>query len=432
MAGMLIGQAEEAMIARLQPHIRSPFLVIPEGFSLIHQPQFRVDGQSWAMLDMRQTNTAEIIAGAFLPNPPTINNNGQAMQTATESVQDAGKEEEVKEGMMARWWTQFTRGVSGIQRRIYSKTNLRAAMRQRKARLKAADSGLTMIAKELYEAMMSVDGDTKEEFTPAPDLGQADAEAVQTILDLMDDGLSVQEIIILANKPATEFTQHTGKEDDLMFMQFFQLVKGDPNYDQSKLSEMAGNRMIGFQATKELFVPQPQQTSDIEAQRAQQMEWATMLGSGIGVQVSARDPHMQHFQTLVPAVADHLRIASQMPPVQVPKDLLNGCKLGVTHAEAHVQAMMQQGANKRQLRPQILQLKDLEKMYGELNNKVMMAEMQAAQMQAMGQQGLGGPQGQQQGVVGPMGIPMGHPPPQMNGGANGNGAALPLPGAMGQ
>ena len=72
MAGMLIGQAEEAIIARLQPHIRSPFLVIPEGFNLIHQPQFRVDGQAWAMLDMRQTSTAEIIAGAFLPTPPAI------------------------------------------------------------------------------------------------------------------------------------------------------------------------------------------------------------------------------------------------------------------------------------------------------------------------------------------------------------------------
>ena len=432
MAGMLIGQAEEAILGRLQPHIRSPFLIIPEGFSLIHQPQFRVDGQAWAMLDMRQTNTAEIIAGAFLPSPPVVNNNGQAMQTATESVQDAGKEEEVKEGTLARWWTQFTRGVSSIQRRIYSRTNLRAALRWRKARLKAANDGLTMIAQDLYEAMMSVDQETREQFAPAPDLGQADADAVQTIMDLMDDGLSVQEIIVLANKPATEFTQHAGKEDDMLFLQFYQLAKGNPNYDQSKLDEMAGNRMIGFKTTKEIFVPNPQQTSDIEAQRAQQMEWATMLGSGIGVQVSQRDPHMQHFQTLLPAVADHLRIADSMPPTQVPKDLLNGCKLGVTHAEAHLQAMMQAGANKRQLRPQILQMKDLEKMYGQLNNKVMQAEMQAAQMQAMGQQGLGqlagpGAGAPPPGITGPMGIPMGHPPmPSMNG----NGAGLP--GGVGQ
>jgi hypothetical protein len=425
MSGMLIGQAEEAVIGRLQPHVRSPFLIIPEGFALLHQPQFRVDAQAWQALDLRQTNTAEVIAGAFLPQPQPITNNGQVAQTATKSSIDAVKEEEVKEGWMARWWTQFTRGVSGIQRRIYSRTNLRAAMRQRKARLKAADQGLTMIAKELYEAMMSVDSDTNDQFTPAPDLGQADADAVQTILDLMDDGLSIQEIIILANKPATEFNEHTGRDDDMMFLQFYQLAKGNPNYDQSKLDEMAGNRMVGFKVTKEIFVPQPQQTSDIEAQRAQQMEWATMLGSGIGVQVSARDPHMQHFQTIVPAVADHLKIASQMPPVQVPKDLINGCKLGVTHAEAHLQAMLQQGANKRQLRPQILQMKDLEKMYGELNNKVMQAEMQAAQMQAMGQQGLGalaGPQGAAPaGPVGPMGIPMGGNASLPGLGGNGNG-----------
>jgi hypothetical protein len=431
MSGMLIGQAEEAIIGRLQPHVRSPFMVIPEGFTLVHQPQFRVDGQVWMMLDQRQTNTAEVIAGAFLPTPPAVNNNGQ-VQTATATNENAQKEEEVKEGMMARWWTQFTRGISSIQRRIYSKTNLRAAMRQRKARLKAADEGLTMIARDLYEAMMSVDADTQDQFTPAPDLGQADADAVQTIMDLMDDGLSIQEIIILANKPATEFTQHTGRDDDVMFLQFYQLAKGNPNYDQSKLDEMAGNRMLGFKTTKEIFVPNPQQTSDIEAQRAQQMEWATMLGSGIGVQVSARDPHMQHFQTIVPAVADHLKIASQMQPTQIPKDLLNGCKLGVTHAEAHLQAMAQQGANKRQLRPQILQMKDLDKMYNELNQKVMMAEMQQAQMQAMGQQGLGPmamPQGQQPpGITGPMGIPMGNNAALPGG--NGNGQQPGLGGMM--
>jgi hypothetical protein len=80
--------------------------------------------------------------------------------------------------------------------------------------------------------------------------------------------------------------------------------------------------------------------------------------------------------------------------------------------------MLQGGANKRQLKPQILQLKDLEKMYNELNQKIMQAEMVAMQMQQMAQQnaglagmgqnippggGLGGPQG----ITGPMGIPMG-------------------------
>lgn len=411
-SGLLVGQAEESIIGRLQPHVRSPFLIIPEGFSLLMQ-QFRVDINCWIGLDQKLVNTAEIIAGAFMPDQQQVTNNGQMIQTATKESIDAVKEEEVKAGMMQRWWVQFTKGTGSMQRRIYSKLNLRTALGQRKARLKAADIGKTLIAKDLYETMMDVDPDTAKQFTGAPDLEQADAGAVETIMALMDDGLSIQEIIILANQPATEFTEHTGAQDDLMFMQFYQVAKNNPNFDQSKLDEMAANRMIGFKETKEIFVPQPTQTSDIEAQRAQQMEWTTMLG-GIGVQVSQRDPHMQHFQTLLPAVADHLKIAMQMPPIQVPKDLLNACKLGATHSEAHLQAMMQQGANKRQLRPQILQQKDLEKMYGELNQKVMMAEMQAAQMQMMAQQtgGMAGMPGGPGGVpgagaMGPSGLPMG-------------------------
>lgn len=411
-SGLLVGQAEESIIGRLQPNVRSPFLIIPEGFTLLMQ-QFRVEINNWLGLDQKLTNTAEIIAGAFLPDQQQISNNGQQIQTATKESIDTVKEEEVKEGMMNRWWVQFTRGVSSMQRRIYSKTNLRAAMKQRKARLKAADSGKTLIFADLYDAMMEVDSDTEKSFLRAPELGDADAASVETIMRLLDDGLSIQEIIILAHEPATQFTQHAGRDDDMMFLQFYQLAKGNPNFDQSKLDEQAGNRMIGFKNCKELYVPQPQQTTDIEAQRAQQMEWATMLGSGIGVQVSQRDPHMQHFQTIVPAVADHLKIASQMPPVQVPKDLLNACKLGVTHGEAHLQAMLQGGANERQLKPQILQMKDLEKMYNELNQKIMQAEMMAAQMQAMAQQnagvaGMGGmPQQPPMGPSGPMGIPLG-------------------------
>jgi hypothetical protein len=438
-SGMLVGQAEEAVIGRLQPHIRSPFMIIPEGFQLLMQ-QFKVDVNCWLGLDQKLTNTAEIIAGAFMPDQQQISNNGQVMQTATKESIDAVKEEEVKAGMMNRWWVQFTKGISSMQRRIYSKVNLRAALQQRKARLKAADKGQTLIARDLYEAMYEVDPDTDKQFVKAPDLGQADPASVETIIELMDDGLSIQEIIILAHEPATEFTSHAGRDDDMMFLQFYQMAKNNPNFDQSRLDEQAGNRLIGFKNCKELYVPQPSQTSDIEAQRAQQLEWTTMLG-GIGVQVSQRDPHMQHFQTLIPAVADHLKIAHQMPPVQVPKDLLQACKLGATHCEAHIQSMMQQGANKRQLKPQILQLKDLEKMLNELVQKVTQAEQQAQMMQMMGQQnaglagmagqGGGPPPGGPPGVHGPMGIPMGNNAAGAGGGAgggmpglggNGNGA----------
>jgi hypothetical protein len=434
-SGLLVGQAEEAIISRLQPTVRSPYMIIPEGLTLMTQQLTKVDIGAWLGLDQKLTNTAEVIAGAFMPAQQPVNNNGQVTPTATQSSIDAVKEEEVKQGMMARWWVQFTKGISSIQRRIYSRTNLRAAQKIRKARLNAANTGKSLIRRDLYDMMALVDPATKDQFDAEPDIGQADAASVETILALMDEGLSIQELILLANSPATAVDWRTGKDDDMMFLQFYQMARGNPNFDQPKLDEMAGNRMIGYQTTKEIYVPQPSQTSDIEAQRTQQMEWATMLGSGIGVQVSARDPHMQHFQTILPAVADHLKIAHQMSPVQVPKDLLQACKLGATHAEAHIQAMLQQGANKRQLKPQILQLKDLEKMLNDLVQRVTQAEMQAAQAQMIGQQaGIGGGMalpGQGGGtpgaMSGPMGLPMGANA-AVPGGGGGNGMMAALGG----
>ena len=35
-SGLLVGQAEESIIGRLQPHVRSPFMIVPEGFTLAH------------------------------------------------------------------------------------------------------------------------------------------------------------------------------------------------------------------------------------------------------------------------------------------------------------------------------------------------------------------------------------------------------------
>ena len=431
-SGLLVGQAEEAIIGRLQPHVRSPFLIIPEGFSLLMQ-QFRVDINNWLGLDQKLSTTAELIAGAFLPDRPQISNNGAVMQTATQSAIDVSKEEEVKAGMMNRWWTQFTKGIGSMQRRIYSITNMRAAVKQRKARQKAAEQGKTLVNKELYDAMMDVDSDTNQLFMPAPENKDADDAAVETILALLDDGLSVQEIMIIANQPATEFTKHAGAQDDMMFIQFYQLAKNNPNFDQSKLDEQAGNRLIGFKECKEILLPAPQSTTQIEAQRDQQLEWTTMLG-GDGVQVSARDPHLQHFQTIIPAVVDHMRIYAQMPPIQVPKDGLTACKLGLTHAEAHLQALMSQGANKRQLRPQILQMKDAEKMFGELNQRITQAEMQAAQMQMLAQQtggmaGMPGGPGMGPGAAqGPSGLPLGQSA-AMPGGGGGGGAPMPGLGA---
>ena len=47
--------------------------------------------------------------------------------------------------------------------------------------------------------------------------------SVSTIMSLLDDGLSIQEIIILAHEPATEVSDDTGPDSDMKFMTFYQL-----------------------------------------------------------------------------------------------------------------------------------------------------------------------------------------------------------------
>jgi hypothetical protein len=333
-ASLLIGTAEEKDIPFLQPKVLSPFLILPKGFELMAQ-QLQFNPEAIQGLDAKLTAIAEIIAGTFMPEQ--VQNNGQSQTTATEATIDATREEEIKQGILNRWWNQFTHLVTQMQRRIFSPLNIKAALAFAEARDIAATSGLKLVDADMMKLLLKVDPAAEETYTLAPELGRADGEAVKTIVEMLDGGLAAEEILLLAFTPATEYNANVGAVEDAKLLQFGQVAQGNPYWDQGKLNFECGAAMIGHRRAKDLFAGDPAMTTNLEEQREQYSEWVDMT-QGQAVPVSDRDDHIQHLTALNQKVQGSLNTMRSIPPQVIPEQELNTMNLALMHGDAHAQS----------------------------------------------------------------------------------------------
>src|SRR5215475_26468 len=341
-AGLLIGTAEEKDIPFLQPKVMAPFLVLPKGFELFAQ-QMQFNPEIYTGLDNKLVSITEIIAGTYMPEQ--IQANGQSSQTATEATIDATREEEIRQGILNRWWNQFTHLISQIQRRIYSPLNIKAALAQLEARDEAANAGLKVVDADMMKLLLEIDAAAEETYATAPELGRADGEAVAIIMELLDAGLAAEEILVLAHTPATEYNYNVGSIEDNKLLQFALVAQGNPYWDQAKLNFESGAAMIGYRRAKDLFAGDPSLSTNLEQQREQYSEYTDMT-QGQAMPVSDRDDHIQHLTALNQKLMGSLNTMRSIPPEVIPEEMLNTMKLGLMHGEAHVQ-----GENKKSSTP---------------------------------------------------------------------------------
>jgi hypothetical protein len=387
-AGLLIGTAEEKDIPFLAPKVVSPFLILPKGMELMAQ-QMQFNPEAFAGLDNKLTAISEIIAGTFIPEQVSASGQvGQSDKTATEATIDATREEEIRQGILNRWWNQFTHLISQMQRRIYTPLNIRAALAYAEARDEAIATGLKLVDEEMMKRLLQIDPAAGENYTTAPPYGRADGEAVQTIVALLDAGLSPDEILLLAYTPATEYNTNVGAIEDSKLLQFASVAQGNPYWDQGKLNFEGGAAMIGYRRAKDLFVGDPSMSTNLEQQRAQYSEYTDMT-QGQAMPVSDRDDHVQHNTALVQKVFASLNTMRSIPPEVIPEQDLNTMKLALMHGEAHVQAENKKNASiksggrgkrTKEMQPLAAQLTEANKVFeGILNNR---AKAQAAQAMA--------------------------------------------------
>jgi hypothetical protein len=410
LAGLLIGTAEEKDIPFLQPRVMSPFLILPKGMDLINAGQTKFNPEGFALLEQMLKGIAEMISGTYMPED--VQNNGQQQSTATEATIDATREEEIRQGLLNRFWNQTTHLVSQMQRRIYTPINIKAALAYSEARDLAIEERKKLVSEDMMGLLLKIDPEAGSNYATAPDLGRADEEAVMTIVELLDADLSAEEVLLLAHMPATEYNANVGAIEDQRLLQFAAVAQGNPYWNQGKLNYESGAAMIGYRRAKDLFAGDPGTTTNLEAQRQQYSEYTDML-QGQAMPVSDRDDHIQHLTALTQKTFAALNTMRSIPPDMIPENDLNAMKLTILHGSAHVQAEEKKSSSPNQggrakrtkeLQPLAQQMKTAEQIF----DKILDARTKAQAQKA------GVPNGQ---------IPPGGPPP----GAQQGGSTPPAP-----
>lgn len=419
LSALLMGTRDSAKIAAMQPVVRSPFMELPDGFVLADQPQMQINLQSFEFANNMLQALLDQVAGTFMPDQYQAQSGGHITDTtATEASLDAAREDEIKQAGLNRFWGQIQQCDQASQRRLCSKENIQAALEFKEAKDKANDTGKTLVSQEVIEVIASFNMDAVDGFEQEPDLMNADIQAVKAIVEMMEKGLSAEEIFVISRQPATDYSAGVGAAEDQRIIQFTQAVQANPEFaayfDQEKMARMAANAAIGSAKTDELFNPMPQQTTNVAADRQQKMEFANMIG-GESMPVDPRDPHQIHLETLGAKLAGWFQTMMQMPPTAVPHEQLIAAKLMIEHEGDHLEEMLKQGSTQASLKTEFAAYKEHEKALAEIGDRVQKAEQQQQALQQAAQQIQSARGGNPAGPNPHMSVPPGIFPPGQQG-----------------
>lgn len=313
LGSMLLLKASSKDRNKLQPVVSAPFIILDSSIE-IGQQRFACNADQYAKMDERIVGFMEQSAGAYIT--PTVRKDGSP-ETATQVQKDAQREEESQDITEARWQNQFMSVVQTSQKRAYSDDHI-----------EEASKFLAKLARGEHET---------DDFYDDAD---GDADAIRTLVSMMKDGLTEEEIKMLRRAPAQGYA-HT---DDAITSRGILAVKsgysGNPNIDQAELDRRSVEVLAGPDAANALCIPSPDQTVIAEATRMQQSELVTMAMLQQPVAVSPRDNHLVHGTVVMEALKVIGPRVSQVQPD--PADMKKA-ELGLNHLGEHLAEYLKRG-----------------------------------------------------------------------------------------
>ena len=381
LGGLMTVQRDSTKKQPLEVEIVPPLLMI-DTEAKISETQISSNVEPYFLLDGRIEDIAQQSAGAYIPQKIDDSQAGKE-RTATEANIDAGREQQVRQFVVAHFYDQFPAVMDSIQRRIYSKDNMLAAKQ-------FADEGVTQfVTRETMTMMQKLGAPTTGISVIEEEDGKGfDLECVQLIFELIQEGLTLMDIWMMSREPLTSLPPGNLPQQQQALMQFYQMFNGNPMFDQQELAEQVAISIIGFEMADTLILTEQQKsTNTLEAAR-EQLKENTSMQAGSQIPVSPRDDHASHAQAAMPALQSTVQLIQTGEFNLIPLAQSMG-----QHLTQHVQAMEGNPATKQAAQQMQTQLNQIESV---INNAV---EKQQAAMRK------GAP-----GAVSPMTPPQ-QPPP---------------------
>ena len=342
--GMLLlrkGPTAKTGIAPLT--VNHPVAFISEGYELLQQ-QMPADDEDFIKLDQFISGLAEIQVGTFLPSSAMGIQTGD--KTASEINRVAAIENQIREGILARWMYQWSQAVQRMQRGICHPEHIRTASELKTlldvARISNPDS--IWAKREVVEAFTESQMELPSFMVPFDIPRHLDEDAIDCCLKMLERNLPPSDIMLLAFSPAQELLPDMLAQDNAILDLLIQRYTGNPNVNQAELMKLDWSRKVGQElANSVLLPPDMVQANAIESTRQQVIELQSIL-AGQEVPVSPRDDDDIHLQTLTEKL---MPVIAGAPEGALPVELVQPFTRAMQHYAAHIAAGEAKGMDKQ-------------------------------------------------------------------------------------
>ena len=344
MGNMMIMRADAPARNKGVMNVLAPFLIVPKENELL-PVKFPVTVSDLAALDNLLNGWMQQGVGAYISDVVSPGSSDDNNKTATAKKIDFSREQESAAMALARWEDQtFGSLFWTMQKRALSDDNLKKA---RKIYLKIVNDETGRVDRPSLYGDESKGDDPQlmrklvEIFThwPMDDARPQtpDGADLEKYLDDVIDEIGVWRDTAATIKANLIKTTQAAAVDAVI-AQWGQTPQAG-NLDMAGLQQLSVENNLGPTLTKKYYLANGPQTQNIEAQRAQLDEIATMITLATMVPVSPRDNHIVHAQTCQQWLT--AKAAPALSNVQANDTVIMQAENMLNHMGAHLQAASQ-------------------------------------------------------------------------------------------
>lgn len=320
--------------------VNHPFAIVGDGYEAVDKVKFEVNSEAFIALDNQATTQAEVAVGAFMPGQ--IKDSTGEKATASEINYGASIDAQIRAGILSRFADQSFNMTGMIQRRICHPEVLQLAKAVAETIL--AKSAMPIYDKEFWKDLETVNSTEGFALVVLPDY--IDPEAVQCCAELISEGLTPQQILILANaSPRANVDDAIASQSGVLDMVVSSYV-ADPMIDTVELKRRHLSSKLGAEAAERLLKADLSPASDAREAFRQLTELSIML-DGNDATIETQDNDIIHLSTLQGRVAPMLQDAAVAPMASS----LTFLQRVLAHATGHIQSATQKGTPPKVLAP---------------------------------------------------------------------------------
>lgn len=322
---------------QLAIEVAHPFMVLGENVEVVTQT-FQVNEGAFRSLDNFSAQLAEQQIGSYTPSTALMESKGD--ETAAKVNYVASVEQQIRDGVLMRWWAYIQAMVYMMQRTICSPQNIAKAYEYHQA---LSANGAVKMARRVFEFLkkiaLSITGQAPVVYDADSDA--YDPEAIDCILRMLKDGLSPQQIFELATCPPQQTVEDLAQQNSGMIADLAAKYMNDPLADKLAIRRDDIASKLGYAASQRWFPSDIDQTVAVEQMR-QQLEEYYLLLVGEDIPVSPRDVDKVHLQVLLNKGAQLVKMLQTAQGI-TPQDLTTLDNV-LKHGEAHLQSAISKGA----------------------------------------------------------------------------------------